>query len=215
VVRTLGRSYRLRKPPGHGASLDRLSVAGTPVILALWHDQILLGLDPLLRLVRDGLPVTLMVSHSRDGELASRVILPWGARVVRGSASRGGQAGLRGLYREIVQYGSSPVILPDGPRGPRHEVKPGIAVLAQMTGAPILPLAFAARSCWRLRSWDRLAVGRPFTTVALACGEPYDVPRELDEERRGEECRRLATELDRLTRAAEALARSESRTSTP
>lgn len=213
VVRALGRSYRLRQP-AHDRGLDRVAAGGEPAILTLWHDQSLLALEPLLRVVRKGLPVTLMVSHSRDGELARRVILPWGARVVRGSTSRGGQAGLRALYREIVQHGSSPVILPDGPRGPRHEVKPGVVVLSQMSRAPILPLAFAAASCWRLRSWDRLAVGRPFTTIAFACGEPRHLPRELDDERRREECRRLAAELERLTDEAQTLAVSRREPST-
>lgn len=200
TIRTLGWTYRRRSRRGWDA-LDELT-ARSPTILACWHEQALLALEPVLRLVRAGLGVTLMVSHSRDGELATRVIRPWGVRVIRGSASRGGQAGLRGLYREIVRHDASPLVLPDGPRGPRGEVKPGAVVLSQTSRAPIQPLGFAASSSWRLRSWDRLAVARPFAEIAVAVGEPRLIERELDDSRRQQACRWLEEELDRLTARA-------------
>jgi hypothetical protein len=214
VVRAHGWSHRRR--PRIGWDELKRSARDSTVILALWHEQVLLALEPMSGLVRSGAGLTAMVSQSRDGELATRVARPWGYRVVRGSASRGGQAGLRALYQHLVRNGDSLLMLPDGPRGPRREVKPGVVVLAQTSGVPIQPVGLAASSCWRLRSWDRLVVPRPFATIAIACGERRPVARQLDGKQRQQECHRLGEELDRLTARAEELlgSRRSSRGST-
>jgi lysophospholipid acyltransferase (LPLAT)-like uncharacterized protein len=98
---------------------------------------------------------------------------------VRGSSSRGGAGGLRGLARALRE-GHSVVVVPDGPRGPAETVKPGVVTLARMTGAPVVPLALAGSSEWRARSWDGFRVPRPFARCVVRFGEPLHVtePRE-------------------------------------
>ncbi len=174
------------------------------VLLSFWHNR-LFALSYFLyhRLHGGGLDVTLLASQSRDGELVSRVCQRWGLNTVRGSASRGGTAALRGLHRAITRRGSSPIMIPDGPRGPIYHFKVGVAVLAQTSRAPILPFGVAANRFWRLRSWDRIIVPKPFSRVAITVGPPQAVERGLSSEELETERKRLEQLIDDLTRQAE------------
>ncbi|MEM1179314.1 MAG: lysophospholipid acyltransferase family protein [Acidobacteriota bacterium] len=154
-----------------------------PVILSFWHERTFISAHFLYhQLHRRGFDITLLASLSRDGEMVTRMVRTWGIETVRGSASRGGRKALRAIHRAITRRGSSPIMIPDGPRGPAHAFKVGVAVLAQTTSAPILPLGFAAQKCWRLRSWDRLIVPKPFSRVAVVVGEPQKVDASLNSE---------------------------------
>ncbi|HVS16531.1 MAG TPA: lysophospholipid acyltransferase family protein [Thermoanaerobaculia bacterium] len=182
VVRALSSAARLELDP---ESQARLETAGEPAILTYWHEHIFVSTVFLRRFfLSRRRPLAALASHSQDGELVARIARNFGVRVARGSTSRGGREGLRALHRELVKHGASLVILPDGPRGPRHEVKPGLIVLSQLSGAPVVPLAFAASRAWRLRSWDRMAVPKPGCRVRVLVGEPIRVPRELGDEER-------------------------------
>lgn len=161
--------------------LEGLVVAGRPMVLAFWHENLLVMPWFLSRLSRRGVGVTYLVSPSMDGEYAVRLLDVIGGRAVRGSATRSGTRAIRGLYRVVVKDGGSPVVTADGPRGPRRRCKKGAVVLGQLTGAPVVPLAAVPRRALHLRSWDRLAIPLPFTRVVVVVGEPIDVPRELDE----------------------------------
>lgn len=197
VMRLLAATWRI----GGLDNFDALR-GGRPVVLAFWHDR-LFGLSPLIggRLARRGHPIAVLISLSKDGELATAVGRRLGGTVARGSASRGGSAGLRRLRREVAA-GATALMVVDGPRGPRHEAKPGAAMLARLAGAPLVPLTYAADRAWHLRSWDRLALPKPFARIALAVGDPIPVPRDLPAGRLAEPTARLAAELDRLDEAA-------------
>jgi len=134
--------------------------------------------------------------------MVTRMVRAWGIETVRGSASRGGMKALRAIHRAVTRRGSSPIMVPDGPRGPVHVFKVGVAVLAQTSGAPILPLGFAAEKCWRLRSWDRLIVPRPFSRVTVVVGEPQSVAKDLDSEQLEAERKRLEELLEEVSRRA-------------
>lgn len=173
ALRLLGGTWRLRRVDT--ADVDRRIAGGERCIYALWHCRML----PLIYAYR-GLGVAALVSHSRDGELISGVIERIGYVAARGSSSRGGQAG----FNELVRYaerGRSLTITPDGPRGPREIVKPGLVRLASLTGLPVLPVASASRRPWVLRSWDGFRVPRPFARVWISYGEMVHVPAGLDE----------------------------------
>ena len=135
--------------------------------------------------------------------MVTRVCKRWGIHTVRGSASRGGLAAMRGVHKAITRRGSSPIMIPDGPRGPIYEFKVGVAVLAQTSRAPILPIGVAAKRFWRLRSWDRIIVLWPFTRVAMVVGEPQPVSRDLSSQELEAERARLEGLLDELTLQAE------------
>ena len=109
-----------------------------PVIFSLWHGRLL----PLTYFHR-GKPVTAIISLSRDGEYIARLVEGWGYETARGSTSRGGRAALKGLV-EAARAGRTLAITPDGPRGPRQQLQPGVIAAAQKTGLPIVPLGCGA-----------------------------------------------------------------------
>ena len=187
---------------------ERLAQAEDPVIFAFWHDQVFVSSAFLIRhLVRRGRKVAFMISPSFDGELVTRTLRPFGLTVVRGSASRQGARALRGLYRSLSRHGTSPVILPDGPRGPQFRAKAGTVVLAQTTGAPVVPLAFRTGSSLRLGSWDRMQVPLPFARVDVVVGPSLTIPRELSDAERDAACRDLEEALNATRSRAEELPR--------
>ena len=194
VLRALWSTLRIRMAK---EDQKRLDLAPQPAIFAFWHDQVFVSSAFLIRyLVRRGRRVALMISPSFDGELVTRTMRPFGLSIVRGSASRKGARALRGLYRSLNKDGASPVLLPDGPKGPQFRSKPGTVVLAQTTEAPIVPLAFRSRSPLRLGSWDRMQVPLPFSRVDVMVGELMTVPRELSDDARDAACRELEKRLD-------------------
>ena len=109
---------------------------------------------------------------------------------------------MRKLYRTLTRDRRSPITIPDGPRGPIYKCKPGIVILAQLSGSPFLPLACHAEKAWRLSSWDRLFVPKPFTRVSIAVGEPVSVPNELSEEELKQAVRRVEETLNELSDSA-------------
>ena len=141
-------------------------VASGPFVFALWHHTLL----PLLWWHRHR-DITLLVSAHRDGELVARAARRMGYRLARGSSTRCGASGYRGLLRALAA-GSVVAVTPDGPVGPAGVVKPGIVRAAQRAGAPVLPVTARVDHCWRLRSWDRLTVPRPFARVVVEYGRP-------------------------------------------
>jgi lysophospholipid acyltransferase (LPLAT)-like uncharacterized protein len=115
-----------------------------------------------------------LASASRDGELLAEFVRRFGFGVIRGSSSRGGASALRRLARR-VRAGVDVVVAPDGPRGPRARAQAGVIALAELTGAPLVPVAFVAEPAWRLGSWDGFEIPRPFGRGALAFGAPLAV----------------------------------------
>lgn len=117
-----------------------------------------------------------LISPSVDGEVPARIATWLGARVIRGSSTRTGARALRDYYRLLVEEGVSPVITPDGPTGPRFRFKPGGLLLAQLSGRPLVPMAFAASRAWTF-GWDKFVLPWPFSRIAIAVGKPVLVDR--------------------------------------
>jgi lysophospholipid acyltransferase (LPLAT)-like uncharacterized protein len=169
---------------------DRAGIVGGPVtenyIGALWHNRLLIFPLVLRRFLpkRHG---AALISASRDGDLLADAIQRFRYNVVRGSSSRLGASAIRQLT-EVLASGRDVVITPDGPRGPAYELGPGIIFLAQKSGAAVLPMNLEYSSCWRLRSWDRFIVPRPFAKVRVVIDPPHRVgstatPEEFEAER--------------------------------
>jgi lysophospholipid acyltransferase (LPLAT)-like uncharacterized protein len=179
-------------------SFEQFRRAGRGVVLALWHGNLL----PPTYAHRGEGGVTL-ASRSRDGEYIASMLERWGYRVVRGSSSRGGDAALREMVR-LARAGHAMALTVDGPRGPAGRLKHGVLRLAQLAGVPIVPVGSAASRAWRLGSWDRFMVPKPFSRLHIVYGEPVFVSGESD----GVELAALAAsveaELMALTRQAEA-----------
>ena len=167
AVRALARTWRVDER--NGGVLRELRARKQPVIFAFWHGRML----PLLWHHR-GQGAAILVSEHGDGEIIARVAEALGYRTVRGSTTRGSERALLRLIR-TVQGGTDIAVTPDGPRGPAETFAAGALVVAQRSGAPIIPVTSGSAGAWRLRSWDRFMIPRPFARVSVAYGEPIRV----------------------------------------
>ena len=139
-----------------------------PVIFAIWHNRLLM----LPRVFDPSFPTRQsygLISASRDGDFIANFIERSGYGTIRGSSSRKGVLALRQLI-DTLAGGDNVLFTPDGPRGPVYEATPGVIFLAQKSGAPIVPIHMEYSSCWRMKSWDRFFVPRPFSTVRIIFG---------------------------------------------
>jgi lysophospholipid acyltransferase (LPLAT)-like uncharacterized protein len=166
--------------------------ASRRVILAFWHSRILL-ISHLFQ--REN--ALILVSRSRDGEIIARILQRQGHEPLRGSSSRGGLRALSEMIRKMKQSGRPAVVIPDGPRGPRHRVQPGIIILAKKTGFPIVPVSYSARRRKVFNSWDRFVLPAPLTRCKVVFGEPLSVPPKIA---KGEEARFAGLLQERLCR---------------
>jgi lysophospholipid acyltransferase (LPLAT)-like uncharacterized protein len=147
------------------------------LIVAIWHQRFLPALAYVTKFRRFD-PI-IMISQSRDGELAARLADRLGLVPVRGSSSKGGTTALRAITEALKKY-PAVIHIVDGPTGPRQVVKPGLITMAQVSGAVIIPIIVSAKKAWILGSWDHFLVPKPFSEVTIEWGQPFFVPRDLD-----------------------------------
>jgi lysophospholipid acyltransferase (LPLAT)-like uncharacterized protein len=162
----LVRSWRFRSL--HRERWDTLVAGGRPFIYLLWHEALL----PLLWQHRHQ-QITIVVSEARDGQYLSDYAARIGYKFLSGSSTRGGARALLGAIRALSD--GCIAITPDGPRGPRREIKPGVVRAAQRAGAMIIPLHATTPSGWHLGTWDRMLVPKPFADISVGYGEPFAV----------------------------------------
>jgi len=190
------------------AQLDPAARGAAPAVIVYWHQMHLFCAWLLARQVRRGLPLAVLTSPSVSGEVPAAIIRRWGMRPLRGSSTRASGEALREMYRVVASDRESLVITADGPKGPLHEFKPGALLLARMSRAPVLPMAYAARPCLRWGTWDRFLVPWPFSRVAVVVGDPVHVPRDTAIADLPALARDMETRLHGLAAEAEALLRS-------
>ncbi len=177
IILLVGRSLRWRvEDPAELLA----AVPSQPVIFAAWHNRLFL-VPYLFHRWWPGRKVAVMVSASRDGEKLSRVLRKFDLLCVRGSSSRRGKEALLELTRCVAE-GHDAGITPDGPRGPKYRVADGVISLAQVTGAPIIPIAWNVTRRITLNSWDGFIIPLPFARATLRIGAPLRVAREADRE---------------------------------
>ena len=182
IYRLWARTIRLRVEDPH----DVIEfVRQQPVIFAIWHNRLLM----LPRVFDPSFPTRQsygLISASRDGDLIAKFIEDSGYGTIRGSSSRKGVVALRQLMDTLAADGNV-LFTPDGPRGPVYQVSQGVIFLAQKSGAPIVPIHMEYSSCWRMKSWDRFVVPRPFATLRAIFGAPIRIaplsePQEFEAE---------------------------------
>jgi lysophospholipid acyltransferase (LPLAT)-like uncharacterized protein len=167
--------------------LDDILRAGRQPVMAFWHGRIL----PATYFFRRR-GIVVITSENFDGEWIAGIIERFGYGTARGSTSRGSRKALLQLVREMAA-GHPAGFTVDGPRGPAHVAQPGAVWLAKATGNPVLPFHLEADRHWTLQSWDRTQIPKPFATVALAVGEPFQIAADADET--ALECARQELEL--------------------
>ncbi|MCK4536394.1 MAG: lysophospholipid acyltransferase family protein [Desulfuromonadales bacterium] len=176
VIRGL---YRLMRTEVIGTEHPlRLVSEKQPAIYATWHDQLLM----MTKVYCGDKNVQILISASRDGELIARTMARFGRGTVRGSSNRGASEALRQMLR-LARTDTSLAITPDGPKGPRHQLKSGVAVVACRSGRPVVPLAFVCSHGHRFHSWDRFLLPYPWARGVFSYGAPlYHSPGESIED---------------------------------
>jgi lysophospholipid acyltransferase (LPLAT)-like uncharacterized protein len=154
---------------------DAIVKGGRQPIMAFWHGRIL---PATYYFRRRGIVV--VTSENFDGEWIAGIIERFGYGTARGSSSRGGRKAILQLTRDLAAGKPAGFTL-DGPRGPARVAQPGAVWLAKATGHPVLPFHLEADRHWTLASWDRTQIPKPWATIAIAMGEPFDVPPDADE----------------------------------
>lgn len=188
----LARSWRIQAI--HENHWEKLRETNESFLFVLWHESLL----PLLwRHRKQG--IAIVVSEARDGEYLATYAESIGYRLVRGSSTRGAARALLGAVREL-EAGHPVAFTPDGPRGPRRELKQGVVAAAQRAAVRILPIHAEADRAWRFASWDRFMLPKPFARVRVVYGEPFLVEGGAEGLARGMEDTRIA--MDSVVRIA-------------
>jgi lysophospholipid acyltransferase (LPLAT)-like uncharacterized protein len=200
LVAALGATLRWRT---EGLEhFDTVVRSGRQPIMAFWHGRIL---PATVFFRRRGIVV--ITSENFDGEWIAGIIERFGYGTARGSSSRGGLKALLQLSRDMAA-GKPAGFTIDGPRGPARVAQPGAVWLAKTTGNPVLPFHLEADRHWTANSWDRTQIPKPFATVALAMGEPLDVPADASDDGVESARRELESRLQQLeTRASQMASR--------
>lgn len=191
VARVLARTWRMELVGEERWA--RVIATGRPYVILSWHEVLL----PVIWQHR-GRGIAAMISEARDGQYLATFAKSLGYRVIAGSSSRGATRALRAAI-DALQSGIPIGLTPDGPRGPRRELKAGAVVAAMQGNAVIIPVHVEAKPAWRAKSWDRFLLPGPGARVRLAYGHPIEVD---DSMTRRDVVARLTAELEDVTRLA-------------
>ena len=185
-----------------GAMTDAPPVGSTRYCFCLWHDIILAAL-----FCHTAHSLSTLVSRHQDGTYLSDVIEILGIRPIRGSASRGGAQAMKQLLEMPDQH---ICITPDGPRGPRHEMKDGITYVAARTGRPIVAVTVKATRCWKIPAgWSDIMIPKPFSKVVAITSVPIEVGVDLSREQISDVTAQVQDEMDRLDALSDRLVRGD------
>jgi lysophospholipid acyltransferase (LPLAT)-like uncharacterized protein len=183
------------------------------LVACTWHGRFM-QMHKLWVFGQGAIKGKMLVSRSREGEIAALAARTVGAEVIRGSAAKGDQQkGGMEAVREMVRHienGGVIGVTPDGPRGPRMRAKMGPVQVAKLAEAPLICFAWSTR--WRIvfDSWDRLVFPLPFGRGVLVWGDPIPPPApdangaEMERVRAAleAEMNRVSAEADRLAGVA-------------
>ena len=191
LIHLIGATLRM-SVDDRGSILDQPD--HPPVIIAFWHNRTALMAYFYERFCRGRTALT-FISRSRDGQFMTDVAARFGIKAVRGSSSRHGMSATLTAIRASTDGKIDLVITPDGPRGPRYQIQPGLIRLAQATQRPIVAVTYELAWKRELRSWDRFHVPLPFAKCRLITLEPIMVPAEASEADLADITQRVTTAL--------------------
>jgi hypothetical protein len=164
IAKLWGSTLRFELTPECRALLEKND---QPIAFVLWHNRLFLAAE-VYRRYRHGRRLSALISASKDGAWLAAFFSHLGMNAVRGSSSRFGREAAGGMI-DALRAGADAGITPDGPRGPCYRFKSGALVMTRATGTTLLLLGCGFSSAWRLRSWDRFYLPRPFSTLRVRC----------------------------------------------
>ncbi|MDF1584399.1 MAG: lysophospholipid acyltransferase family protein [Methyloprofundus sp.] len=205
-IRLLHRSCKINIV---GAENLQAFIAGEQAMLpCYWHQQMTFSINFLLGLREQGVKTSVLVSPSKDGDIGDAVLTKLGVAVIRGSEHRTGALAMRDIYQAISKDKCSVGTAVDGPLGPAREAKIGVVTLAQLSGAPLIPIANACSRKIHLKSWDNFFLPLPYSRVQIVVGEPIMVEKRVSPEQVTRLQQQLTQQLNALSEQAEALVSS-------
>ena len=161
-------------------------------ILMLWHNKLFL-IGPSILKAAPELSYCAFISNSKDGDIAAEYTTSYSiGTTVRVPHDSKNQA-LKMLITRLKLKRDVAIITPDGPRGPRYEVKPGTAIVAKQTGAGIIPFSWTSSAFFELNTWDKMQIPKPFSTIIATFNEPIYLSEDSSAE---EDLARLKSGLD-------------------
>ncbi|MBN2706959.1 MAG: lysophospholipid acyltransferase family protein [Deltaproteobacteria bacterium] len=203
LVRVWGRSCRRIRVVNGGFEENRVA-AGRGCVYVTWHQRLF-----NIYFIRRPRRLSIMISRSRDGDLVAEVARRLGYESVRGSSSRGGSTAMTELVEKLRRRpGLGAGMLGDGPRGPARKLKPGAVRIAQLTGLPLLPVAYGARRAKLFASWDRFMLPLPFSPLVVIFGDPIWVPASTSTQVFEEIRRQVEDRLNELAEQCDACRRT-------
>ena len=135
------------------------------ILVCAWHDELALT---TYFLKKHRVPATMVVSHHQDGQIIADILSDWGFLLLRGSTqSKGAITTAKQMLKDLKKPGHIIALTADGPTGPRHQMKPGAIKVARQCDAKILLLRASVQHCWRLQSWDRFIIPKPFSLAKI------------------------------------------------
>jgi lysophospholipid acyltransferase (LPLAT)-like uncharacterized protein len=143
-----------------------------------WHNRLMFICPAFPKRIMKN--TSAVISASRDGQYLADFLSFFGAQALRGSSSRKGANALRGAIHAI-ESGRNVVFTPDGPRGPKYQIKNGPVITAAKTGCILVPFVLNSSRCWKLKSWDEFQIPKPFSKLELIIGAPLTIPADADE----------------------------------
>jgi lysophospholipid acyltransferase (LPLAT)-like uncharacterized protein len=173
-------SMTLRYNVNDQAGIVQPEIDPKPVIFALWHNRIFTMPPIWLRTGGKNRSTVVLTSASQDGTTLATAMEAFGIGSIRGSSSRRAVAALIGMKNALLE-GKDVCVTPDGPKGPRYKVQPGLLKIAQTTGTDIIPIHIRYSSAWRLSSWDRFVIPKSFSKVTVIFDKPISIPKNISE----------------------------------
>ena len=196
VVRCICITLRFHKENAEGITPNS---GGS--ILVTWHGR---SLIPAWLLRDKG--CWALISLSKDGEMQNNIFQRFGFQTIRGSTGRGGVRGALQAARKVKEGGVL-AFTPDGPRGPTHKVQLGVILMAEKSGAPIVPIGCSANGRWLFKkSWDSYMIPKPFAKAYYLVGEPIYIPPGQNEAQRMVFATVVESAINALEKRAETLA---------
>ncbi len=141
-------------------------------LYCFWHQNTfaLFTANPIKKLA-------ILTATEARGEIFTRVAEKFNLEITRTSYNEDPKAGASAFIKLVkkVKDGFSLGIALDGPKGPLHVIKPGIALLSKKTGKRIIPVGieYSKRICLTKR-WDKYFVPLPFSSVVLYLDFSYN-----------------------------------------
>jgi hypothetical protein len=178
LIRLIGVTLRLEIDDPHGFVVNNRP---GPIVFAFWHNRLFM-LPYLFVKFRKGRRMVALISRSRDGDMIASIARRFHITAARGSTSKHGSEGMLAMIRMVRDDGLDAGLTPDGPRGPKGVVQPGIFILCQAAEKPVVPIRCDFSRKWELRSWDGFQIPQPFAICRFVVGDPLEVPDHVSPE---------------------------------